>query len=82
MEAKVTQVFDRLGNRWLVPPAVLRDVYSLMVNDMRFHSTKGSGGIRYKRMEKHLHETYRITEVSERQLRYLVKEIKRRKKLG
>lgn len=79
MGRHVDQVFIRLGRKWLVPPEILRDIYSLMKNDVRFMSTKGCHGVRYKKMEVHLRKVYHIDNVNERMLRYLVREIKRRK---
>lgn len=66
------QVFDRLGDRWVVKPEILKDIYLMMRHDVRFLSTRNGGGIRYKSMEGHIRKHYRIFSINERQLRYLV----------
>lgn len=72
---EIMEIFDRLGKRWAVRPAILKDIYLMMRHDVRFLSIRNGGGIRYKAMETHIRERYSIDTVSERQLRYLVRKV-------
>lgn len=74
-----SQIFFRLGNKWLVKPAFLEDVYYLMLNDLRFSSLRTARGIRYSKVSEHLYENYQIT-LSPAQLKYLVSLVSSRKK--
>lgn len=68
-------VVERLSNRWLVPVAILEDVYALLTLDPRFYSAREPYGVQYTKMASRLKVHYRV-EVNERQLRYLVKMVK------
>lgn len=69
------EIFDRLGCKWAVKPIILKDIYLMMRHDRRFRlpRSEGNPGIKYKKVQKHLEDAYRIHTVNERQLRYLVK---------
>ena len=72
----IDHTINRLALRWAIPPGLLLDVYDLMINSPRFYSQRQPNGIKYQIMAIHLQKTYRI-EVNERQLRYLVKEVRK-----
>lgn len=78
MEKSKEAIFSRLGNRWLIKPAFLRDVYSLMRNDIRFASLRHDDGIRFSKVADYLKVSYGL-EIKPRQLKYLVLLIKNRK---
>lgn len=65
------RIFQRLGDKWLIKWAFLKDVYFLMQNDMRFSSMRSDQGIRYAKMARHLNENYQV-EITPKQLKYLV----------
>lgn len=58
-----------MGDRWCVKWQFLKDVYFLMTEDIRFSS--GKGGVRFRKMSRHLSENYRI-ELEPYKLKYLV----------
>jgi hypothetical protein len=71
----MTDKVERIAFRWFIKPAILRDVYFLMCNDPRFYSTRRPYGIKYMAMSRHLWKAYKL-EINERQLRYLVKQMR------
>ena len=76
MAGSKKQVIHSLALRWCINPNFLEDVYFLLLNDPRFLSTREPYGVRYIEMSRHLDRVYHV-EVNERQLKYLVKIVKR-----
>jgi len=74
MEKK--KIIRAFSIRWEIDQAILEDIYFILLNDLRFYSTRNGGGLRYKLMEQHLKKHYKL-DVTERKLRYLVLQIKR-----
>ena len=72
----MADIIERLAKRWCVPAGLLEDVYDLLLNSVRFLSTKEPYGVRYAAMSRRLKYVYQV-EINERQLRYLVKVVKR-----
>lgn len=72
-------VIERLAARWCVPVGLLEDVYDLLLNSARFMSTKEPYGVRYAAMSRRLKYVYRV-EINERQLRYLIKVVRRERR--
>lgn len=72
------RIFQRMGDRWFIKWTFLRDIYSLMQNDLRFSSMRSGNGIRYAKVSKHLKDSYQI-ELNPKQLKYLVFLVKTQK---
>jgi len=72
---EMMEIFNRLGTRWAIKPAILKDIYLMMKHDIRFYTPRNGGGIRYIAMQDHLETNWRIYTIKERQLRYLVNKI-------
>lgn len=75
METTMDRIIKRLAWRWCLKWPFLKDVYFLMLNDIRFSSGKSVNGIRYAKMSKHLLQNYGI-ELHPYQLKYMVYLIK------
>jgi len=72
-------VIERLAKRWCVPAGLLEDIYDLLLISPRFSSSREPYGIRYAAMSRRLKYIYRV-DVNERQLRYLVKVVRRERR--
>lgn len=68
-----------MAEKWFVKWEFLRDVYFLMVNDLRFSSPRSLNGVRYSKVSRHLFDCYGI-EIKVTQLKYLVSLIRKRKR--
>ncbi len=71
MEKSKEAIFRRMGAKWYIKAAFLRDIYFLMQSDLRFSSLRGDNSIRFSKVSKHLKDSYGL-EVNPRQLKYLV----------
>jgi len=78
MERNKEAIFKRMGDKWLIKTAFLKDVYFMMLNDLRFSSLRGANSIRYTKVSRHLKDNYGL-DVSPKQLKYLVFLVKGRK---
>ena len=71
MEKSKEAIFKRMGDKWYVKAAFLRDIYFLMQSDLRFSSLRKGDSIRFTKVSRHLKDNYGI-EINPKQLKYLV----------
>lgn len=64
------EIISRLADRWYVKQSFLRDIYFLMLNDLRFASDRKGFGIDFAKVSRHLRQAYGV-EIGPKQLRYL-----------